>query len=362
MKKTLFAALALAFVASCSNEEVVEMAQKEAISFDKTFVNNSTRSATDPSYKNDKLFSDFAVNGFVNQTVLFDDLRVYTEATAPITNAATWKYDNVQYWIPDALYSFCALAPNTNGGWSNLTATVGTTLSEGTKTITTSFDFTNNGTTDLLYDEAACVKGKTSGNEAVPFTFRHLLSKVKFSFENKYNATNSAIKVTGIKITNAHETAKAELTSTTTTWTELETTPSLSLDFGDATDDEATSVNEGTAPEKGYASGSTYESKNEMLLIPSAEYEYKVEFTVALYINNALIDTYNHTGDKAATVKFAPAAGNSYDIKAVITPNNINDDPSVKQEPIEFTVTAINGWTPATGNTTVTIPENTTNN
>ena len=361
MKKTLFAALALAFVASCSNEEVVEMAQKEAIGFDNAFVNNSTRSVIDPSYTNDKLFSDFAVNGFVNQTVLFEDLRVYTEATAPITTAATWKYDNVQYWIPDALYSFCALAPNTNGGWSNLTATVGTTLSEGTKTITTSFDFTNNGTTDLLYDEAACVEGKASGNTAVPFTFRHLLSKVKFSFENKYNATNSAIKVTGIKITNAHQTAKAELTSTTTTWTNL-ATPSLSLDFGDATDDEATSANEGTAPEKGYASGSTYESKNEMLLIPSAEYEYKVEFTVALYINNALIDTYNHTGDKAATVKFAPAAGNSYDIKAVITPNNINDDPSVKQEPIEFTVTAINGWTPATGNTTVTIPENTTNN
>lgn len=362
MKKTLFAALALAFVASCSNEEVVEMAQKEAIGFDDAFVNNSTRSVTDPSYKNDKLFSDFAVNGFVNQTVLFDDLRVYTEATAPITTAATWKYGNVQYWIPDALYSFCALAPNTNGGWENLNATLGT-ATEGGKTITTSFDFTNNGTTDLLYDEAACVKGKASGNEAVSFTFRHLLSKVKFSFENQYNATNSAIKVTGIKITNAHKTAKAELTSTTTTWKELETNPSLSLDFGNATDNEATTDNnENTAPEKGYASGSTYESKNEMLLIPSAEYEYKVEFTVALYINNALIDTYYHTGDKAATVKFAPAAGNSYDIKAVITPNNINDDPSVEQEPIEFTVTAINDWTPATGNTTVTIPENTTNN
>lgn len=361
MKKTLFAALALAFVASCSNEEVVEMAQKEAISFDKTFVNNSTRSVTDPSYKNDKLFSDFAVNGFVNQTVLFDDLRVYTAATAPTTTTATWKYDNVQYWIPDALYSFCALAPNTNGGWSNLIATVGTTLTEGTKTITTSFDFTNNGTTDLLYDEAACVKGKASGNSAVPFTFRHLLSKVKFSFENQYNATNSAIKVTGIKITNAHKTAKAELTSTATTWKELETTPSLSLEFGDATDNEKTTdANEGTAPEKGYASGSTYESKNEMLLIPSAEYEYKVEFTVALYINNELIDTYYHTGKNAATVKFAPAAGNSYDIKAVITPNNINDDPTVKQEPIQFTVTAINGWTPNNG-TTVTIPENNNN-
>ena len=38
MKKTLFAALALAFVASCSNEEVVEMAQKEAIGFDNAFI------------------------------------------------------------------------------------------------------------------------------------------------------------------------------------------------------------------------------------------------------------------------------------------------------------------------------------
>jgi hypothetical protein len=72
-----------------------------------------------------------------------------------------------------------------------------------------------------------------------------------------------------------------------------------------------------------------------------------VTFTVELYINDTQIDVdkatdgvqgYNHT----AKVKFAPAAGRAYDIKAVINPENI--DPQHKQEPIEFTVNTLPGW------------------
>lgn len=355
MKKTLFAALALAFVASCSNEEVVEMAQKEAIAFDKTFVNNSTRSVVDPSYNNDNLFRDFTVNGFVNQTQLFNNKTVTAKdvaADAAVTTNAAWEYSGVQYWVPDALYSFCAIAPSTSGGWTNLSSTLNGKPVENSEIIKTTFDFTNDGTTDLLYDEVPCVKGKTTGNSNVSFTFRHLLSKVKFSFENQYNGENATIKVTGIKIINAHKTAKAELTTNATTWGTL-ADPTLILEFGDATDKEAENDDnhENTAPATGYENGLTYESLNEMLLIPSSQkYEYKVEFTVALYINNALIATYKHTGNNAAKVTFAPAAGYSYDIKAVINPSNINPDPDAKQEPIVFSVTGTETWkTPTTG-------------
>ena len=48
--------------------------------------------------------------------------------------------------------------------------------------------------------------------------------------------------------------------------------------------------------------------------------------------------TYEHN----TTVKFKPEAGKSYDIKAVITPENI--DPNHTQEPIQFTVNTLPGW------------------
>ena len=51
------------------------------------------------------------------------------------------------------------------------------------------------------------------------------------------------------------------------------------------------------------------------------------------------VNGYAHT----ATVTFAPQPGHSYDIKAVIDATNI--DPEHAQEPIEFTVKSIGGWT-----------------
>ena len=185
-----------------------------------------------------------------------------------------------------------------------------------------------------------------SENVAVEFNFRHVLSKVKFSFENGYNATNATIKVKDIAITNPHKTATAVLTGVTV-WSDLATANDFTLDFGMATDAEATTdANENV--EVAYAYGATYESQNERFLIPSAtEYEYVVTFTVELYINGTQIDVdkntegvqgYNHT----AKVTFAPVAGNAYDIKAVINASNI--DPQHKQEPIEFTVATLPGW------------------
>ena len=66
MKKTLFAALALVAMASCSNEEVLEVAQKEAIGFENAFVNNSTRSVVDPSKTATDFHSAFKVFAFVD--------------------------------------------------------------------------------------------------------------------------------------------------------------------------------------------------------------------------------------------------------------------------------------------------------
>ena len=337
MKKTLFAALALAFVASCSNEEVVEMAQKEAIGFDNAFVNNSTRSVNDPSITTNNI-ANFAVFGFVGSdqattpAVLFDGVEVSKSITNSELTKTNWKYAATQYWITDATYNFSAVAPFADKKWTKTAASKdGVTLS-----------FENTGTQDLLYAQSeANIKGLASNNQPVAFTFNHILSKVKFSFKNVYNASAATIKVKNIKITNAYKTGNVALTANSTTWSDR--TTSLELDFGMATDNEATTDNKENT-EVAYAYNATYESQKELLLIPNtstdagAKDTYNVTFTVDLLVSGSLIKTYNHT----ATVEFKPEPGKSYDILAQINAENI--DPENKQEPIEFTVTKVNDW------------------
>lgn len=328
MKKTIFTILAVAALAACSKEEVVTVNQ-ETIAFNNAFVDNATKSVNDPSFTNNNLFTDFAVYGFVEEAVLFDGTKVSKD----IENndlSSVWKYEGTQYWIAGAQYNFNAVAPMTAGGWTKTAAdAASTTLS-----------FENNGTTDLLYATAA-QEGKVSGNEKVAFSFRHVLSKVKFSFENAYNATNATIKVKDIVITNPHKTANVVLTGETA-WSGNATANDFTLAFGMATDDEATTDAKENA-EVAIVYGKTYESQNERFLIPSEEYSYNVTFKVVLLVSGEEIKTYTHN----VTAKFAPVAGNSYDIKAVINASNI--DPNNEQEPIEFTVSTLSGWTTADG-------------
>ena len=65
MKKVFFLGIAAAaMLASCSNDETVEMVQNtRAISFNNAFIDNATRSVVDPSFTTSNLQS-FAVYGF----------------------------------------------------------------------------------------------------------------------------------------------------------------------------------------------------------------------------------------------------------------------------------------------------------
>lgn len=102
MKKIFLIGLtAAAMLASCSNDETVEMAQQKAIGFSNAFVNNGTRSVVDPSFTTTSL-NDFAVYGFTQNGQIFDGVKVSK-------GGAAWSYDNVQYWVPGNTYTFGAM-------------------------------------------------------------------------------------------------------------------------------------------------------------------------------------------------------------------------------------------------------------
>lgn len=330
MKKILFAAAALVAMASCATEDIVSSAAPEAIGFDSAFVDNSTRSNYDPSYTNTNLFADFAAFAHVNEAVLFNN----KEVTGSALNG-TWTYDGTQYWVKGAKYNFAAIAPRTvtgGGYWKNAV----TSVNDNFSAITTEFDFRSNSATDLLYAEVENITGKASGNSKIGFSFRHLLSKVKFSFKNDYSTEAFSIKVYNVTIENAYIDGHVKVTDNATEWTASTDSTNLgAIVVGNVNESGAASTV--ASP---FIYGTTLESHNECFLIPGAvPGGYEVTFTVDLMVGETTITTYNHS----AIVDFAPAPGMAYDIYAVINHENI--DPSTEQEAIEFTVTEIKDWT-----------------
>ena len=322
MKKIFVAMLALAAATACSNDELVSV-NREAIAFDNAFINNSVRSVVDPSSKTGALkFDNFTVYGYVNGEVLFNGIEV-SQSISNDKLSSVWKYNGTQYWIESGVYDFSAVAPLTNGNWTlveNSASKDGVTL-----------NFTNNGTVDLLYAKTASYTALASGNPAVAFNFKHVLSKVKFSFTNTYDAYNTTIRVKDITITDAYKTATVALSANAPAWTVQNGT--LSLAFGNA----ATSAVNGTET---FAFNKTVESYNELFLIPSEARNYTVTFNYDIVVGNSTVKNI----EKTVTLKdFAPVAGHAYDIAASITPG----------QPIEFTVNSIGAWDETDANKTI---------
>ena len=270
------------------------------------------------------MFADFQVYGYVEGAPLFDQANTGVKVTK---SGNAWTYDGTKYWIKDANYNFNAVAPATNGNWTkeNATATQ-TTLS-----------FENNGTTDLLYATATAVGQESGENDPVAFTFRHTLSKVKFSFKNAYNASNSSICVRGIQITNADATAVATLTAGTA-WSDYNGEEAIA--FGNATTVEDYSVEDDVNNSNKYdfEFERIVESYFERFVIP-AQKDWNITFIVDLLVNGQVIKTYGHE-IVLTNAKFEP--GKSYDLLAEIDHTNI--DPATSQDAIEFTVTEITDW------------------
>ena len=319
MKKIIFAIMAVVAMVACSNDEVILQAANEAIGFSDTFVDNSTRSVKDPSYvnTNEGIFPDFAVYGFVEGQILFNGTTVSKSIENDELSSA-WKYTGTQYWIDGANYNFSAIAPVTGKNWS----------ATATTAANTKLSFTNNGEQDMVYAQTNTIPGKATGNSAVSFSFRHTLSKVKFSFKNSYNAPNTTIRVRNITITDAYSSATVTLTVDTTVWSEQSNETPLVLNFGNATVASADAL-------EAFAYNTEAESYYERLLIPhSTARDYAVTYSYDILVNGAVVKSF----DKGGTVKdFAPEAGHAYDIFTTITPG----------EAIEFTVndvTGITGW------------------
>lgn len=343
MKKVFFLGIAAAtMLASCSKNETVDVPQGKAIGFSNTFVDNATRSVVDPSFKKETL-GNFAVYGFTQNGQIFNGVPVSSD-----DGGTSWTYSPTQYWVEGNQYAFAAIAPaSVSVSDESLT---GTSVADYKVVMTVSF--TNDGKTDLLYAAADNVNADESfmaSPQSVGLTFKHQLSKVKFSFKNNVSGAYN-IKVTDVKITNAKSTGTLTVSADDdNAWSNVGGTP-LKLEFGAAGTTDANTAD-------AIAFGTEVETYNEQLMIPTASTEsYNVTFTVELLNGTVSMGTYNHT----ATIEGVELKlGYCYDFAAELNANNIvvdPDDPDAQLKPIEFTVNEISTWIDTDKDQTIDIP------
>ena len=318
MKKLIFALTAVVALAACSKEQTVVADRGDAISFD-SFIENATRAAADDftSVDSFKVWGD--VTGNAGNIFLYNGALV--ERNGAADGAAFTCNSQTEYWIPSATYNFLAIS----GAKS---------VDHATGAFPTEITYEANGTTDLLLSEYVEVKtdGKAmpisgvNNNGCVPFTFKHLLSKVYFNFKNTSTSEKSTYEISDIKIAGAKKEGTYSITDDK--WTSATGTASDFV-FGDA----------GTI-----AKGASVTSEKACLFIPG-EQSLTVSFTQTYKYNGSAV---NKPEEVTATLTPAPtfAANGCYVI-------NVELKGGVA---ITFTVneqTGLNGWD---SDTNISIP------
>ena len=302
MKKLFVMTLAAtAMLASCSSDDTMEVPQsKSAITF-AAFINKSVR-ATDATLAN---LGSISVYGWRDADCIFNKQIVN------VGTNGTGTYTPVQYWQAGHTYSFEAVAPTSVDGASFTAKSTGG-----------SFNYTNNASIDLLYAKAADVTTTSplTGNPgAVHFTFKHLLSRVMFTFNNTFAATDAAkITISNVKINNAYVNGTITPADEDAAWEVLDN--SLQVAFDEAATDAL----------KDLAANTGKGATTPMYLIPATSPSYNVEFDVTLNQNGATT-TYHHT----ATITTTMAMGMSYNFVANINASNVDPDNELFR--IEFT-------------------------
>ena len=305
---------AVAALAACTTEQTIVAPQNEAIGFD-TFVDNSTR-AEDITTNN---IANFGVYGTVtkgdNSALIFDNTKVAG------TKESGYTYSPKQYWIAAAEYDFLAFAPFANAKW--------TYTPDGQEAQNGTFSFDNyaaaaNQDVVYAYQTKTTEAALTAKPEAVKFTFKHILSKVAFSFTNTFNDGKTTLNVYNVKINNTAKTGTmAIVDGEDAAWVGVD---NLAVPFG------AQAANANAA----LANGAELKLAHHYVI--PAQRAYNITFSVDLYQAGVYLATYNHEINSA--IDFAK--NGNYVLSVKLAPESI--DPENELYPIEFSVNEVKGW------------------
>lgn len=219
MKKSLFVlGVAVAALASCTNEEVVNIAESNVIKFTNTFVGNATKAVSAPELTTDNIEDMwvFAVDGTNNK--VFDDnpKKVYK-----IGGTNAWDYDNPVEWDDTKSYVFVAYAGKELSTSETDNKVEYDQTSKKLKFTNVTVDGANQF--DLLYSNTVERSNTPSLDKSViDFTFEHLLSEVKFTLKSGFGATTK-VAVSNFKFYGVKTKESCDATQNTPVWTATST-------------------------------------------------------------------------------------------------------------------------------------------
>ena len=332
MKKILFAILCAGAVISCAKEEVITVADQEAITFESAFVEKATKAAYNGSYNNNNL-NEFQVYATISGTGngegtanIFKGEKVVKGNS--LGQGTKWSYAvaNTQYWIPGNNYQFRAIA---DGNVTDVTEVV--TNSYGMATAINLLDAS--AQKDILTAEhfvTNYTKPQSGTPAAVAFTFAHVLSKAKFTVKNTVETNNGySYKVTNVALNDLAKNGVYTITDGATgTWAAAAAPATYRLSFGDVTVEGKAVETEATVADIKY--NKSAESNFDRLLIPGTQ-TLNISFSYGLYKDGVLIDAQ----DKTLTANVTLDAAKAYNF--VISLGNPG-------EPIQFDVVTVTDW------------------
>lgn len=325
MKKGLLMLGAAAMMlASCTQNEVLEVSESRAIGFNGTGIDNITRAditSTD--------FSQFYVYGGHNTSDLFQGTEVNKQ------DGDSWLYGPTQYWKVGE-WKFGAYAPKAEGAitpeWS-----YGSGL-----TLTVNSDATHQN--DVIYADATASvtdsddDGTLEGTDQVSLNFNHLLSKLAFKFTKDPQSLGAmTVTMSNFQVANITTTGK---------WIAGEQ---------QAVEDAAT----GSYNDK----AGVIDKDNGV----QTAWFYVIPQQVSAFAITANVKVVNGAGDtiKEGTISAsvpttsitAWSAQYQYLYSAQLSINQINDPDNPNPQPIEFTGSVSDTWESGTGDIIITTPQ-----
>lgn len=310
MKKSLlFCGVAALAFASCTQNEVLDVNENRAIGFD-AFVGKATKAVTDLTGSNLTQFNVFG--DFDNGASIVFDNTLVTGSGTP----GTWTPADQAYWTTGKTYKFGAYSDGNYG----LTKDSQVSFSNGTLTIS---GYSVDDSKDLIAatKEVTC----SSGNETVDLSFKHLLSKIKFTFSTTAVPTAYKLEVTSITFDGIKTGAGCTFANNAiaTGWSGINGTyivPTL----GD------------------YAVEGDEATTQDILAIPQ---DNNITATITIKMSdektgNALVESKVFTASLATTTEAKWKPGFVYNYSAEINPDDINE----QMKEIKFTVTSVEGW------------------
>ena len=325
MKKSILAISTLALMlASCSQDETIEVTTREAIAFGNAFIENSTR-AVDNSYNNDGFRAPFHVYGTITNKN-GETANLFNQELVKKING-NWVYNeaNTQYWIPGNTYNFTAIVDGNKKGTSSDITSVTTDKTTGMPEVITLYDASQQ--LDILYAKSEQRNYKLGDpTEEVKFTFHHLLSKAKVTVKNEMTV-NSGYSYTVENVYIEKSPQKARYIVAQNQWKE-HVAGNYKPNFGNVV--AVADINGAEASMIEY--NQTYTANWERLLVPVKDKLY-ITFTRKLYRSGVLIETEKVTVETKEVVDLQPGCAYNFSIKL----GNPGD-------PIKFSVAAVNGW------------------